>query len=104
MRTFWFTAATVIRLIDALKTFDTIYVMTLGKPGPVSETLNTMLYQTAFAHYELSYGSAIVAGLTAGGVKGGKATSRLRLRHAIAHTRFGQNDRRFGGICLDLLP
>ena len=52
--------ATVIRLIDALKTFDTIYVITLGGPGTSSETLNIMLYQTAFAYYDLGYGSAIV--------------------------------------------
>ncbi|HET7884542.1 MAG TPA: sugar ABC transporter permease [Acetobacteraceae bacterium] len=52
--------ATVIRLIDALKTFDTIYVITLGGPGTSSETLNILLYQTAFAYYDLGYGSAIV--------------------------------------------
>jgi multiple sugar transport system permease protein len=52
--------AAVIRLIDALKTFDTIYVITLGGPGTSSETLNILLYQTAFAYYDLGYGSAIV--------------------------------------------
>ena len=52
--------ATVIRLIDALKTFDTIYVITLGGPGTSSETINILLYQTAFAYYDLGYGSAIV--------------------------------------------
>ncbi|HSZ90958.1 MAG TPA: sugar ABC transporter permease [Acetobacteraceae bacterium] len=52
--------AAIIRLIDALKTFDTIYVITLGGPGTSSETLNILLYQTAFAYYDLGYGSAIV--------------------------------------------
>src|ERR1700744_524783 len=52
--------ATVIRLIDALKAFDTIYVITLGGPGTSSETLNILLYQTAFAYYDLGYGSAMV--------------------------------------------
>ena len=52
--------AAVIRIIDALKTFDTIYVITLGGPGTASETLNIMLYQTAFAYYDLGYGSAMV--------------------------------------------
>ena len=52
--------ATVIRMIDALKAFDTIYVITLGGPGTSSETLNIMLYQTAFAYYDLGYGSAMV--------------------------------------------
>ena len=52
--------AAVIRLIDALKTFDTIYVITLGGPGTASETINILLYQTAFAYYDLGYGSAMV--------------------------------------------
>ena len=50
----------VIRMIDALKAFDTIYVITLGGPGTSSETLNILLYQTAFAYYDLGYGSAMV--------------------------------------------
>ena len=53
-------ALAVIRLIDALKTFDTIYVITLGGPGTASETINILLYQTAFAYYDLGYGSAMV--------------------------------------------
>jgi multiple sugar transport system permease protein len=52
--------AAVIRLIDALKTFDTIYVITLGGPGTASETINILLYQTAFAYYDLGYASAMV--------------------------------------------
>jgi multiple sugar transport system permease protein len=52
--------AAVIRIIDALKTFDTIYVITLGGPGSASETVNILLYQTAFAYYDLGYGSAMV--------------------------------------------
>lgn len=52
--------AAAIRMIDALKTFDTIYVITLGGPGTASETLNILLYQTAFAYYDLGYGSAMV--------------------------------------------
>jgi multiple sugar transport system permease protein len=52
--------AAVIRMIDAVKAFDTIYVITLGGPGTSSETLNILLYQTAFAYYDLGYGSAMV--------------------------------------------
>jgi multiple sugar transport system permease protein len=52
--------AAVIRLIDALKAFDTIYVITGGGPGTSSETINILLYQTAFAYYDLGYGSAMV--------------------------------------------
>ncbi len=35
-------------------------MITLGGPGTSSETLNILLYQTAFAYYDLGYGSAIV--------------------------------------------
>jgi multiple sugar transport system permease protein len=52
--------AAVIRTIDALKAFDLIYVMTLGGPGTASETINILLYQTAFAYYDIGYGSAMV--------------------------------------------
>ena len=52
--------ATVMRIIDALKTFDTIFVITNGGPGTASETINMLLYQTAFGYYDLGYGSAMV--------------------------------------------
>lgn len=51
--------AGVIRTIDALKSFDVIYVITQGGPGTASETLNIMLYQEAFAYYDLGYAGAI---------------------------------------------
>ncbi len=52
--------AGVMRLIDALKTFDTIFVITGGGPGTASETINMLLYQTAFGYYNLGYASALV--------------------------------------------
>jgi multiple sugar transport system permease protein len=52
--------AAVMRLIDALKTFDTIFVITNGGPGTSSETINMLLYQTAFGYYDLGYASAQV--------------------------------------------
>jgi multiple sugar transport system permease protein len=52
--------ATVIRLIDALKTFDTIYVITGGGPGTASETINLYLYLQAFAFYNIGNASAVV--------------------------------------------
>jgi multiple sugar transport system permease protein len=52
--------ALVIRTIDALKTFDTIFVITGGGPGTSSETLNILLYLEAFSFYDLGYASAIV--------------------------------------------
>jgi hypothetical protein len=50
----------VIRTIDALKTFDTIYVITNGGPGTASETINLYLYLQAFAFYNIGNASAVV--------------------------------------------
>jgi multiple sugar transport system permease protein len=52
--------AAVIRTIDALKTFDTIYVITGGGPGTASETINLYLYLQAFAFYNIGEASAVV--------------------------------------------
>jgi multiple sugar transport system permease protein len=52
--------AVVIRTIDALKAFDTIFVMTQGGPGTASETINIFLYLQAFAFYNIGYASAVV--------------------------------------------
>lgn len=53
--------AVLLRLIDALKAFDIIFAMTQGGPGNASETINLYLYQTAFAYYDVGYGSAIAS-------------------------------------------
>ena len=52
--------AVVIRAIDALKAFDTIFVITQGGPGTASETINIFLYLQAFAFYNIGYASAVV--------------------------------------------
>jgi multiple sugar transport system permease protein len=52
--------ATIIRTIDAVKAFDTIFVITLGGPGTASETINLYLYTVAFAFYDIGYASAMV--------------------------------------------
>ena len=52
--------ALVIRTIDALKAFDTIFVISNGGPGTASETLNIYLYLQAFAYYDMGYASAVV--------------------------------------------
>ena len=43
--------AIIIRTIDALKTFDTIYVIIDGGPGTASETINIFLYKQAEGHW-----------------------------------------------------
>ncbi len=52
--------AVVLRGIDALKAFDTIFVITQGGPGTASETINIYLYLQAFAFYNIGYASAVV--------------------------------------------
>lgn len=52
--------AVVIRTIDALKAFDTIYVITQGGPGTATETINIFLYLQAFAFYNMGTASAVV--------------------------------------------
>ena len=52
--------AIMLRTIDALKAFDSIYVLTQGGPGSASETINIFLYLQAFAYYHIGYSSAVV--------------------------------------------
>src|SRR5436190_6091627 len=51
--------AAMIRLIDALKSFDIIFAITQGGPGSASETINIYLYSVAFVYYDVGYGAAI---------------------------------------------
>ena len=52
--------AIILRAIDALKSFDIIYVITQGGPGTASETINIFLYLQAFAFYNVGFASAVV--------------------------------------------
>ncbi len=52
--------AAVLRGLDAIKAFDTIFVISNGGPGTASETLNILLYLQAFSFYDIGYASAIV--------------------------------------------
>ena len=52
--------AMIIRTIDALKAFETIWVICNGGPGTASETLNVFLYAQAFAYNQVGTASAVV--------------------------------------------
>jgi multiple sugar transport system permease protein len=52
--------AVIIRTIDALKSFDIIYVITQGGPGTASETINLYLYLQAFSFLQVGHASAVV--------------------------------------------
>jgi multiple sugar transport system permease protein len=51
--------AAMIRMIDAVKSFDIIFAITQGGPGSASETINLYLYSVAFIYYDVGYASAI---------------------------------------------
>lgn len=44
--------ALILRTIDSLKAFDTIFVISQGGPGTASETMNIFLYLQAFAFFK----------------------------------------------------
>lgn len=52
--------AIVLRMIDALKSFDIIFAMTQGGPGTASETINIYLYLQAFSFFRIGHASAVV--------------------------------------------
>lgn len=52
--------AMILRLIDALKTFDIIFAMTGGGPGYASETLNIMGFKYSFEYFRMGQSSVIL--------------------------------------------
>ena len=55
--------AMILRLIDALKTFDIIFAMTGGGPGYASETLNIMGFKYSFEYFRMGQSSVILIAL-----------------------------------------
>jgi multiple sugar transport system permease protein len=51
--------ALLLRLIDSIKTFDIIYVMTRGGPSLSTETVNMYAYIQGFNNFNLSYATVI---------------------------------------------
>ncbi|HEX7023016.1 MAG TPA: ABC transporter permease subunit, partial [Trueperaceae bacterium] len=52
--------ALILRSIDALKTFDIIYVITQGGPGIASETLNVFAFVTGFQFFHAGYAATLL--------------------------------------------
>jgi len=48
----------IIRGLDSLKIFDTIYVLTRGGPGLSTQVFNVNLYKEGFAFFKISYAAA----------------------------------------------
>ncbi len=57
--------ATILRSIDLLRFFDTIYITTQGGPGTASTTLNIYAYNTGFVYFRMGYASALMITLMA---------------------------------------
>ncbi|HUW36347.1 MAG TPA: sugar ABC transporter permease [Rhodocyclaceae bacterium] len=53
-------AALMLRSLDNLKEFDTIYTITQGGPGIASETLYLYSYKVSFEFFKAGYGSALM--------------------------------------------
>jgi ABC-type sugar transport system permease subunit len=49
----------VISIIDSLRSFDLVFVMTKGGPANSSSVLANMMYIEAFNNYKMGYGAAI---------------------------------------------
>ena len=70
--------AVLFRSIDALKTFDIIFVMTQGGPANASETINLLLFNQAFSYFNMGYASSMAVALFA--VVMGAALVLVKLR------------------------
>lgn len=55
--------AMILRLIDALKTFDIIFAMTGGGPGYASETLNIMGFKYSFEYFRMGQSAVVLVAL-----------------------------------------
>lgn len=53
--------ALLLRLTDAFKTFDQVFIMTGGGPGASTELATIFAYKVNLASWNLGYGSAVVA-------------------------------------------
>jgi multiple sugar transport system permease protein len=57
--------AVVLRLIDAIGTFDQIYVLTKGGPGTATQLISTYAYNTAFQFTQYGQAAAMLVALLA---------------------------------------
>lgn len=49
----------VISIIDLLRSFDLVYIMTRGGPANSSQVMATFMYIEAFNNYKMGYGATI---------------------------------------------
>jgi multiple sugar transport system permease protein len=51
--------AVILRFMDAMKLFDTIYILTGGGPSVATETLMYYTYRVSYIWWNLGYGAAL---------------------------------------------
>lgn len=51
--------ALIFRAIDALRIFDTVYIITAGGPNNATELLSMYTYKTSFRFFEMGYGALL---------------------------------------------
>jgi multiple sugar transport system permease protein len=49
----------LLRIMDALRLFDQVFILTLGGPASVTETLSLYIYRVAFRFQDVGYAAAI---------------------------------------------
>jgi len=49
----------LLRIMDAFRLFDQVYVLTLGGPAAATETLSYYIYKVAFRFFDIGYAAAI---------------------------------------------
>ena len=70
--------AAMFRMIDAIKTFDIIMVITGGGPSYASETLNLFAFSEGLSYFHLGYGSTLLVALAVLVVSVALAFNRIR--------------------------
>jgi len=51
--------ATLLRIMDLIKLFDVIFVLTMGGPGGTTETISIYTYLVSFRAFRMGFGSAL---------------------------------------------
>jgi len=74
--------AILFRAIDALKTFDIIFVMTQGGPANASETINLLLFNQAFSYFNMGYAASMAVALFA--IVMGSSLILIKVRRSTA--------------------
>jgi len=74
--------AILFRAIDAIKTFDIIFIMTQGGPANSTETINILLFNQAFSYFNMGYASSMAVALFA--VVMGASLILMKLRRTAA--------------------